>query len=182
MCVLAGGIALTGIIGMSTGSFDFFGWFQAMGDGILSMAELIIMTIMAGGMMELIRYNGGIDYIINKLTRHVENKRGAELCIASLATFTNFCTANNTVALITVGGLSKQIADKYGVDSRKSASILDTFSCFAQSIIPYGAQMLMAAGLASVSPIEIIPHLYYPFFMVLMAMGSILLRYPRKFS
>ncbi len=182
MIVLALGIVSTGIIGMLTGSFSFFGWFGSMGSGILQMSELIIITLMAGGMLEMVRYNGGIDYIISKLTRHIRSKRGAELTIASLVSIANLCTANNTIAIITTGSLAKDISKKYGVDSRKSASILDTFSCFIQGIIPYGAQVLMASGLAAISPISIISYLYYPFLMGICAVLAILFRFPKKYS
>lgn len=182
MAVLTIGIALTGVIGICEGAFDIFGWFKAMGDGIVSMGELIIITMMAGGMLETINNNGGIDYVINKLTSHVSNKRGAELSIAALVCITDLCTANNTVAIITVGGIAKQIGDKYGVDNRKCASILDTFSCFVQGIIPYGAQILIAAGLAAINPVSILPYLLYPLAMGACALLSILFRYPRKYS
>lgn len=182
MAVLTIGLLLTGIIGLLHGAFDFYGWMQAMGNGIMGMGELIIITIMAGGMLELIKYNGGIDYIINMMTRHVNSKRGAELSIAALVSLVNICTANNTVAILTVGGIAKKIGDRFGVDNRKCASILDTFSCMMQGIIPYGAQLLMAGGLASLNPISIIPYLYYPFLLGIMALGSILVRYPKKYS
>ena len=182
MAVLTIGILLTGIIGMIGGSFDVYGWFGAMGDGIKGMGELIIITMMAGGLLEIIRMNGGIDYIIKKLTAHVNGRRGAELAIAALVTLTNVCTANNTVAIITVVGIAKQIGDRYGVDNRKCASILDTFSCFTQGIIPYGAQMLIAAGLAELNPIEILPYLYYPLVLGLMALGAIIFRFPKRYS
>ena len=182
MAVLTIGILLTGIIGLIGGSFDVYGWFGAMGDGIKGMGELIIITMMAGGLLEIIRMNGGIDYIIKKLTAHVNGRRGAELAIAALVTLTNVCTANNTVAIITVGGIAKQIGDRYGVDNRKCASILDTFSCFTQGIIPYGAQMLIAAGLAELNPIEILPYLYYPLVLGLMAMAAIIFRLPKRYS
>ncbi len=182
MAVLTIGLLLTGIIGLLHGAFDFYGWMQAMGNGIMGMGELIIITIMAGGMLELIKYNGGIDYIINMMTRHVNSKRGAELSIAALVSLVNICTANNTVAILTVGGIAKKIGDRFGVDSRKCASILDTFSCMMQGIIPYGAQLLMAGGLAALNPISIIPYLYYPFLLGIMALGSILVRYPKKYS
>ena len=182
MAVLTIGILLTGIIGLIGGSFDVFGWFGAMGDGIKGMGELIIITMMAGGLLEIIRMNGGIDYIIKKLTAHVNGRRGAELAIAALVTLTNVCTANNTVAIITVGGIAKQIGDRYGVDNRKCASILDTFSCFTQGIIPYGAQMLIAAGLAELNPIEILPYLYYPLVLVLVALAAIIFRFPKRYS
>lgn len=182
MAVLTIGILLTGAIGIVCGSFDVYGWFGAMGQGIIGMGELIIITMMAGGMLALIKVNGGIDYIIDKLTRHVKGKRGAELSIALLVSLINLCTANNTVAIITVGGIAKQIGDKFGVDKRKSASILDTMSCCAQGIIPYGAQLLMAAGLAAINPMSIIPYLYYPICIGLATIMSILFRYPRRYS
>ena len=182
MAVLTLGIILTGIIGIANGSFDMFGWFSSMGDGIIGMGELIIITMMAGGLLELIKYNGGIDYIISHMTRHIHSKRGAELSIGALVSFINICTANNTVAILTVGGIAKQIGDRYGVDNRKCASILDTYSCMMQGLLPYGAQMLMAAGLAQLNPIRIMPYLYYPLAIGIAATLSILFRYPRRFS
>jgi Na+/H+ antiporter NhaC len=182
MAVLTIGILLTGMIGMANGAYDMFGWFTAMGDGILGMGELIIITMMAGGLLETIRQNGGIDAIIRLLTRHVSSKRGAELAIAALVSLVNICTANNTVAILTVGGIAKQIGDRYGVDNRKCASILDTFSCTIQGIIPYGAQLLMAAGLAAINPISIVPYLYYTLAVGIAATLSILFRYPRRYS
>lgn len=182
MAVLTLGILMTGIIGLLTGSFDIFGWMKAMGDGIIGMGELIIITMMAGGMLELIKQQGGIDFIIERMTRHVHGKRGAELSIGTLVALVDVCTANNTVAIITVGGIAKQIGDRYGVDNKKAASILDTFSCFVQGLIPYGAQLLMAAGLATLNPAAIIPYLYYPFAIGIAALLSILFRYPRRYS
>ena len=159
-----------------------FGWFHAMGDGIIGMGELIIITMMAGGLLEIIRHNGGIDFLLERLTRHVNTKRSAELSIAALVSLVNLCTANNTVAIITVGGLAKHIGDRYGVDNRKAASILDTFSCVMQGIIPYGAQLLMAAGLAALNPMSIIPYLYYPMAVGVAALFSIVFRYPKRYS
>lgn len=182
MAVLTLGIILTGVIGLLTGSFDIFGWMKSMGDGIIGMGELIIITMMAGGMLELIKQQGGIDFIICRMTRHIHGKRGAELSIGALVAMVDVCTANNTVAIITVGGIAKQIGDKYGVDNKKAASILDTFSCAVQGVIPYGAQLLMAAGLASLNPVNIIPYLYYPMAIGIAALLSILLRYPRRYS
>ena len=182
MVVLVVGLLLSGLIGILYSDFDLFGWFSAMGDGILGMGELIIVTMLAGGLMSLIRYGGGIEYIISRLTRHVHGPRGAELTISGLVIFTDFCTANNTVAILTIGPIAREIAQRYGIDPRKSASILDTFSCLAQAIIPYGAQLLMAASLAALNPVEIIPYLYYPFTMGLFALISILIRYPRRYS
>lgn len=182
MAVLTLGILLTGCIGVLTGSFDIYGWFGAMGEGILSMGELIIVTMMAGGMLELIKQQGGIDFIIRMLTKRVNGKRGAELSIAALVSFVDVCTANNTVAILTVGGIAKQIGDRYGVDNKKCASILDTFSCTVQGLIPYGAQMLIAAGLAALNPISILPHLYYPFVLGIVTLLAILFRYPKRYS
>lgn len=182
MIVLLLGIISTAIIGLATGSFGIFDWFGAMGNGITGMGELIIITLLAGGMFETIRYNGGIDFIIGKLTRHVNGKRGAELSIAALVSIANLCTANNTIAIITTGPIAKDIAGKFNLDRRKTASILDTFSCFIQGIIPYGAQLLMAAGLAKISPISIVGNLYYPFTMGTFALLAILFRYPRRYS
>ena len=196
MVVLLLGIVSTGIIGIctATGVFGvtptenmnastaFFDWFGAMGTGITGMGELIIITLLAGGMLETIRYNGGIDFVITRLTRHVTGKRGAEFSIAALVSVANLCTANNTIAIITTGPIAKDIAKRFHLDRRKTASILDTFSCLIQGIIPYGAQMLIAAGLAGISPLSIIGNLYYPFCMGACAILAILIRYPRRYS
>lgn len=182
MAVLVIGIILCGIIGIAYGDYGFYGWLDSMGKGIVGMGELIIIAMMAGGMLEIIRANGGIDYIIKRLTAHVKGKRGAEFSIAALVSLVNVCTANNTVAILTVGNIAKQISEKYGVDPRKAASILDTFSCFVQGLIPYGVQMLLAAGLAHLSPVDIMPYLYYPFGIGIAATLAILLRYPKKYS
>ena len=180
MLVLLLGLISTGVIGMAYGVFDFFGWFGAMGEGITGMGELIIITLMAGGMLELIRFNGGVDYILHKLTKKVSGKRGAEFGIAALVSLANVCTANNTIAIITVGPLASEIADEYRIDKRRSASILDIFSCVIQGIIPYGAQMLIAAELARVSPLNIIGYLYYPMVLCIFAILSIIFRIPKS--
>lgn len=188
MAVLTMGTLLCGVIGVScqllgaTGGYGLFGWFSAMGNGIIGMGELVIIAMMAGGMLEIIRENGGINYIIDKITAHVSNKRGAELSIAALVSIVNVCTANNTVAILTVGNIAKKIGDKFGVDNRKAASILDTFSCSVQGLIPYGVQMLLAAGLANLSPMDILPYLYYPLAIGIAALFSILFRYPKRYS
>jgi Na+/H+ antiporter NhaC len=182
MAVLTLGILLTGVIGIATGSYDLYGWLGSMGQGILGMGELIIITLMAGGLLAIIKQQGGIDYLIRLLTRRVSGKRGAELSVAALVSMVNVCTANNTVAIITVGGIAKQIGDRYGIDNRKCASILDTFSCFTQGLLPYGAQMLMAAGLAQLNPVAIIPYLYYPFAIGIVALLAIIFRFPKRYS
>lgn len=183
MAVLSVGIILSGIIGLITGGFDVWIWAKAISNGIvLDMGELIIVSLMAGGMFELIRFNGGIDWLIGKMTQNIKSKRSAEFSIAGLVSLTNLCTANNTIALIISGPIAKDISDKFKLDGRKVASLLDTFSCFIQGLIPYGAQLLIAAGLAKVSAINIIPHLYYPMLIGVAAVLSILFRYPRKYT
>ncbi len=176
------GIFLTGIIGMVMGTYDVFGWFAAMNEGMMGMSELIIVTILAGGMLEIIRHNGGIELIIKALTRNIQSKRAGEMSIAALTSLVNVCTANNTVAIITTGPISKDIAQRFRIDPRKSASILDTASCFTQGLLPYGAQVLIAAGLSEVNPIAIIPNLYYPMLIGVALILAILFRYPRKYS
>ncbi len=176
------GTVFSGLIGLFLGSFDALTWMNSMGQGIMGMSELIIITLMAGGMLEMIRYNGGIEFIINLLTKGIRSKRAAEFSIAGLVSFANLCTANNTIAIITAGPIAKDIANRFDIDPRKSASLLDTFSCFIQGIIPYGAQLLIAAGLAGISPISIIPHLYYPFLMGIAAILAIVFRYPRRYT
>ena len=180
--VLAIGIAVNAVIGFAQGSLDWSGWLEGIGSGISGMGDLIIVTMLAGGMLEVIRENGGLDFIVKGMTRHIRDKRGAELSIAGLVSLANLCTANNTIAIITTGEIARDITRRFGLDPRKSASILDTFSCLIQGLIPYGAQLLMAAGLAGISSISIIGHLYYPFVMGVFALGAILLRLPRKYS
>ena len=182
MMVLIAGIILSGIVGLLTGGFDIWGWNVSMGLGITNMGELIIVTLLAGGMLEMIRYNGGIDWIILKLTSRIRSTKGAEGSIAALISFANLCTANNTIALIMAGPIAKDIADRFKIDPRRSASLLDIFSCFVQGIIPYGAQLLMAAGLGHVSPIEIMQYLYYPYLLGVGALLAITFNYPRKYA
>lgn len=164
-----------GIIGLCKHSFpdSIYGLFDSMSAGMLGMSELIIVTLLAAGMVGVMRNNGGVDYLLQKLTTRVKSKRGAKFSIAALVTAVDVCTANNTIAILTSGTLAREISNKYGIDPRQSASILDTFSCFAQSIIPYGAQLLIAAGLAQINPVEIIPFLFYPAVMCLFALGNI---------
>lgn len=182
LLVLFIGNLLTGLVGMLTGCYDLIGWMQAMAAGIGGMGELIVVSLLAGGLLELVRYNGGIVYLLRLLTRRIRSKRGAELGIAALVSLTNLCTANNTIAILSVGKIANDLSERFGVDKRKSASILDTFSCCVQGMLPYGAQLLMAAGLASLSPMQIIPYLYYPIGMGVVALLAIFFRYPRKYS
>ena len=180
--VLTIGLAVNAIIGFCGGDLSWTGFLESIGSGISGMGDLIIVTMLAGGMLELIKANGGLDFIVDGMTRRIRGKRGAEFSIAALVSLSNLCTANNTIAIITTGRIAKDITKKFGLDPRKTASILDTFSCLIQGIIPYGAQLLMAAGLAGISTITIISHLYYPFIMGSCALLAILLRLPRKYS
>ena len=182
MAVLTIGIGVNAIIGFTKGSMDWSGWLEGIGSGISGMGDLIIVTMLAGGMLELIKTNGGLDFIVSGMTKRIRGKRGAELSIAGLVSLANICTANNTIAIITTGRIAQDITKRFGLDPRKSASILDTFSCLIQGLIPYGAQLLMAAGLAGVSSISIIANLYYPFIMGTFALAAIIFRLPRRYS
>lgn len=181
MIVLALGIGLTGVIGIINGDCDIFGWFSSINTGVISMGELIIVTMLAGGLLALIKENGGIDFIIHTLIRSIKSKRGAEFAIVTLVGIVDMCTANNTVAILTVGGLTKRVSERYGIDPRRAASLLDTASCCVQGIIPYGAQILMAAGLSSVTPMGILAYLYYPYCLLAMLVLAIIFRYPRRY-
>ena len=197
LLILSLGIGVNLLIGLLTGSLGWADWLSSVGEGIGGMGSLIIVTLLAGGMMALIRAGGGLDWLVGTLTRRLASptsaasasaadqqslpavsgrqRRGAELSIAALVSLANLCTANNTIAIITVGGIAKDIADRVGLDRRRVASILDTFSCFIQGLIPYGAQLLMASGLAGVGAAAIIRYLYYPFALGLVALAAIFL-------
>lgn len=190
--VLVFGIICNAVMGFCCGSFiaggseggtaaeAWVGWLGSVGHGIAGMSELIIVTLLAGGLVEIIRHNGGLDFIIDRLTRHIKGRRGAQFSIAALVSIANLCTANNTVAIISTGGIAKEISDRFKIDPRKTASILDTFSCLIQGLIPYGAQLLIAGELAGISSASVIPYLYYPFLMGFMAVLSIIFGFPRK--
>lgn len=181
LVVLGIGLLLCAVIGF-IGGITWIGFLENVGEGISGMGELIIVTMLSGGMLELIRHNGGIDFIIKGLTKGIKGKRGAEFSIAGLVGLSNFCTANNTIAILTTGNIARDITKRFGLDPRKSASILDTFSCIVQGIIPYGAQLLMASGFAGVSAAEIIPCLFYPFVLCAVACLSIIIRFPKRYS
>ena len=178
--VLCVGILMNAVLGLALGKFGWTGLLGSVGIGVGNMGDLIIVTMLAGGLLEVIRVNGGKDYIINLLTRRINGRRGAEFSIAALVALANICTANNTVAIITTGSIARNIASHFGVDPRKSASILDTFSCVVQGILPYGAQLLMASGLAGISVVSIISYLYYPLALLALAVSSIVFRFPRQ--
>lgn len=181
--VLIIGILLSGGIGLATGSFSVWEWADAAQHSIVyDMGELIIVSLMAGGLFEIIRENGGIDWLINKLTANLKSKRQAEFRVAALVSLTDFCTANNTVALIIAGPIAKNIGDKFGIDSRRMASLLDTFSCAVQGLLPYGAQLLIASKLAGVTPVSILPYSYYPILMGIASVVAIIIQRPKKFT
>ena len=180
--VLTVGILANAVIGFAIGKLTWISWLGHIGTGIAGMGDLIIVTMLAGGMLEIIRVAGGLDFLIEKMTQRISGKRGAEFSIAALVSLANLCTANNTIAIISTGGIAKDIAEKYKLDPRKCASILDTFSCFVQGMIPYGAQMLMASGLAGISAMGILEFMYYPFTLGVVAVLAIIFRFPRKMS
>ena len=181
LVVLTIGLTLCAVIGFA-GGLSWTGFLGSIGDGIAGMSDLIIVTMLAGGMLELIRHNGGIDFIIKGLTKGIKGKRGAEFSIAGLVGLSNICTANNTIAILTTGNIAHDISTRFGLDPRKSASILDTFSCVVQGIIPYGAQLLMASGFSGISATQIIPCLYYPFILLAVACLAIVFRFPKRYS
>ncbi|MBO5807149.1 MAG: Na+/H+ antiporter NhaC family protein [Bacteroidaceae bacterium] len=180
LLVLIIGIAVAGSIGLAGGSVDSISIFTEMGNGIMGMCELIIVTMLAGGLLEIVRLNGGIDFLIRIVTLRVRSRRAAESAISALTALANLCTANNTIAILTVGNIARDISKKFHISPRRTASLMDTTSCFVQGIIPYGAQLLMASGLAKVSPLAIIPNLYYPMLIGLSILLSIALQRPRS--
>lgn len=182
IAVLCIGTLLSGFIGIVSGGFTVWDYTQSMGAGIVSMGELIIITMLAGGVLEMIRHNGGLDFIIVQLTSHIRGRRMAEAAIAGIVSLANLCTANNTVAIITTGGIARDIAKRYGIDPRCSASLMDTFSCFVQGLLPYGAQLLMASSLSGVRPLEIVASLYYPMLIGVMGTLAIIFGFPRKYT
>ena len=162
MLVLLMGNVLTGIVGIADSSYSFMGWIDSMTTGIMGMSELILISMMAGGIFGLIKYHGLMDRIVEAIAKKVHTSKGAELSICLLVGVVNVLTANNTVAILSVGDISKRIAKRYNIDPRRSASLLDTTSCAVQGLLPYGAQLLMASSLAGISALSIIPYLYYP--------------------
>jgi Na+/H+ antiporter NhaC len=171
--LLGSGILFAGVIGIFSKSFDLLGLIGAISEGMAGMYELSLLVLIVGGVVALIKFNGGIDYILYFITSKIKSKKGAEFGIAALVSVIDLCTANNTIAIVTAGPLAKDIADKYDIDPRKTASILDIFSSCWQGVIPYGAQLLTAAGIAGISPVEILGYLYYPGLMFLCGIASI---------
>jgi Na+/H+ antiporter NhaC len=177
--VLFGGIVFSGIIGFIDGSFTPVSYFGSIADGMTGMAEIVILTVLIGGVVELIRYNGGIQALLYLATRRIRSPQGAQLATAGLVSSTNLCTANNTISIIIAGPLAKEIGDNYGVDARKSASILDIFSCSVQGLIPYGAQALLVAETAGISPLSVIPYAFYPILTAVCGLVAIRFALPK---
>lgn len=177
--LLVGGTLLAGGVGLLTGSLGLFEVVQEASNGIMGMAEIIILSIIIGGTLELIKINGGIDYILSFVRRRIRTKKGAEFGIATLVSLVDLCTANNTIAIVMTGPLAKEIAMEYDIDPRRTASILDIFSASIQGLIPYGAQLLMAASLAGISPVEIITYLHYPILMGVCGIIAIVIGFPK---
>lgn len=178
--VLFGGILFAGVIGLLDGSYEnVMALIQAIGTGVMGMEDLAMLAILISGMVEVVKHNGGIDYLLQLVTRNVKSEKGAQLSIAGLVSLTNLSTANNTISILIAGPLAKNIADKYEIDPRKSASILDIFSCTFQGLIPYGAQMLVAAGVASISPLSILQYSYYPILIGVCGLLAIYFGFPR---
>lgn len=180
LVVLALGCMLTCATGIIDGSYDLIGWEVAALRGVMGMSELILISLLAGGIFALIRYNGGFDFMISRMTRHLKSSAGAEWSICGLVAFANICTANNTIAILSVGDIARHVAQKFDIDPRRSASLLDTTSCCVQGLLPYGAQLLMASGIAGISAMSIVPWLFYPFFLGLTVIATIVCRKRQK--
>ena len=178
--VLASGIVLAGVIGIATGSFDIIGFFTGMADGITGMSELIIISLLIAGMVSLIKFNGGIEFILHKGLKNFKTKRGAELGIGALVSLVDICTANNTIAIVTVGPIAKDISNEFDLEPKRVAGIMDMFACAFQGIIPYGAQLISAASLAAISPIQIMQYLFYPYLMGISVIIAIIFYWSRR--
>ena len=178
--VLIGGTVVSVIVGLSLGTIKPLGIFSDIGGGVTGMYDITVISVIVACILALVRENGGIAYILDKIKRLIRSERGAELGISGLALLVDCCTANNTVAIVMSGPIAKEISEEFGVSPRRSASLLDIFSSVGQGIIPYGAQMLSAATLAGISPINIMPYLYYPILMALSAICFILFRRRNK--
>ena len=176
MVVLLMGILLTGVVGIADGSYTFLEWTTSLTNGVMGMGELILISMLAGGIFALITYKGIMDRLVQFITSKVSSRKGAELSICATVALSNVITANNTVAILSVGDIAKNIAQRFDIDPRRTASLLDTTSCTVQGLIPYGAQLLMASGIAGVSSLSIVPYLYYPMLIGVTVLLTILIR------
>lgn len=181
--VLTSGIILSGIIGIATGGLDLMTFAQNIFTGFSGMFEIFLLSMLTGGLSYMVSKNGGIEWLVQKIRSFARGQKSAEVSIALLTALTDAATANNTVAIIIDGPVAKEISNDFKIDPRRSAALLDTFSCVMQRIIPYGAQILIAAGLtkelgaSAVSPMEIIPFLWYQGILAIFAIASIFIRY-----
>ncbi len=180
--VLIAGIIMSAVVGLSMGMFTVAEMFQKMNEGISSMYEITVISIIVASIFHLVKENGGVQFIIDFIKKHVKSRRGAELGIAGMATLVDCCTANNTIAIVMSGQIAKEIGDEYEIEPKRVASILDIFTSVGQGIIPYGAQLLTAASLVGISPLKIIPTLYYPILMGVSALVFIVFQIGRKKS
>lgn len=174
--LLISGTIISGAIGLYTGAFDIWGFVSSISAGMMNMSEIIIITVLVAGTVELIKANGGIEFIIYTIKSRINSEKGAKLGVALLVAIVDACTANNTVAIVMAGPIAKEVGDEYDIEPKKLASILDIFSCVVQGIIPYGAQLLMASSIAGISSFAIIKYLFYPYLLGIVAVIAILLK------
>lgn len=173
--VLIGGTVLSLIVGVAMGNIALSEMFTVVGDGVTSMYDITVISIIVACIVSLVRANGGIHYILNLIRSRIRGKRGAQAGIALLALLVDMCTANNTVAIVMSGPIAKEISEEYGVDPKRSASLLDMYTSVGQGLIPYGAQLLSAATLTGLTPFDMIPYLVYPILMALCGIVAIIL-------
>lgn len=178
--VLTLGITLAGVVGLVDGSYQLMDVIQQVGDGMAGMYNMAFLAILIAGMVEIIKFNGGIEFILQAIMKRISTSKGAEFGIAGLVALTNLATANNTIAILIAGPLAKDIATQYNIEPRKAASLLDVFSCMVQGVLPYGAQFLVAASLAGISPINILPYSFYPVLIGICGAVAIMIGYPKK--
>ena len=174
--VLIGGTIVSLIVGAATGAIAWDQMFVVVGDGVMGMYDITVISIVVACIVSLVKENGGIQFVLNLIHKNIKSEKGAELGIAGLSLAVDACTANNTVAIVMAGPIAKEISDEFGVDPKRSASLLDIFSSVGQGLIPYGAQLLSAATLTGLTPFDIMPYLYYPILMAISAVMFILLR------
>ena len=174
--VLISGIVISLIVGVSMGHIALSQMFQVVGNGVTSMYDITVISIIVACVVSLVKEHGGIQFILNLIKSKINGRRGAEFGIALLALFVDACTANNTVAIVMTGPIAKEISEEFDVDPRRSASLLDMFTSVGQGIIPYGAQLLSAATLTGLTPLQIIPNLYYPLLMGVCGVLAIIFR------
>ncbi len=173
--VLIAGTVLSLVVGVGTGMIALSDIFTVVGDGVVSMYDITVISIIVACIVSLVRANGGIHFILNLIKSKIRGKKGAQAGIAALALLVDLCTANNTVAIVMAGPIAKEISDEYGVDPKRSASLLDMFTSVGQGLIPYGAQLLSAATLSGLTPFDMLPYLIYPVLMAVCGIVAIMI-------